>query len=60
MAGRRALGLASRDGAVSRVGDRAKEHPVVSVLSVVDLVLFKLGRAVAHTSGTTNKEQLDV
>ena len=44
MAGRCPMGFASRNGAISRMGHRTKEHAVVLVLSVIDLFLFEGGR----------------
>lgn len=60
MAGRGALGFASGDGAIGRVGHRAKEHPILFVLPVVDLLLSKLGRAVQPASDATDKEHVHV
>src|SRR5882724_849058 len=48
MVGRGTMGLAPRNGAISRLGDCAKEHPVLPVLSVIHFLLFELGRGTAR------------
>jgi len=60
MAGRGALGFASGDGAISRVGHRAEEHPILFVLPAVDLLFSKLGRAVQPASDAKDKAHPDV
>src|SRR4029077_4702412 len=42
--GSRALGIASDNGAVGRLGDGVKKYSVVPVLSLIDLLVFGSGR----------------
>src|SRR5205823_14530566 len=49
------VGVASRDGAVSRLGDRAEKYAVLLVLSPGDLLLFKLGKAIADNTEETSR-----
>ena len=60
LAGRGIVGVASRDGAVSRLGDRAEKYAVLLVLSPVDLLLLKLGKAIADNTDETSRGQFDV
>src|SRR5215217_3868258 len=46
------MGAAPRDGAISHLGYRTKEHPILLFLPVIDLLLLSLGRAA--TSGSCN------
>jgi hypothetical protein len=55
-----AVGIASGDGAIGRVGYRAEKHAVLPVLSVLNLLLLKLGEAIAHNADDMDKEQLDL
>src|SRR5437588_12750759 len=39
------MGAAPGNGAISRLGHRAKEHPVLLFVPVIDFLLLSLGRA---------------
>jgi len=54
------VGVASRDGPVSRLGDRAEKYAVLLVLSPVDLLVLKLGKAFADKTDETSRGQFDV
>src|SRR5438093_865227 len=60
LARRGSVGVAPRDGAVSRLGDRAEKYAVLLVLSPVDLLLLKLGEAIADNTDETSRGQFDV
>ena len=55
MARGRALGVASGDGPVGRVGNRIEKYSVVFVLPFIDLLLFEMGRTTADYADTTGK-----
>ena|SRR5205814_5752272 len=50
------LGVAPGDGAIRRVGYRAQKHPVLRLLSFVDLLFFEMARATAHCADNTDAE----
>src|SRR5207244_11863752 len=54
------VGVASRNGAVSRLGDRAEQYAVLLVLSPGDLLLFKLGKAIDDNTEETSRYQFGV
>src|SRR5215831_12690324 len=54
------VGVAPRDGTISRLGDRAEEYAVLLVLSPVDLLLLKLGKAIADNTHETSRGQSGV
>src|SRR4029077_17973482 len=43
LAGSGAMGFASGDGRISRLGNRAEKHAIGPLLSVVDLLFFEIG-----------------
>ncbi len=60
LARRGSMGVAPRDGTISRLGDRAEKYAVLLVLSPVDLLLLKLGEAIADNTDETSRGQFDV
>src|SRR6266536_3348694 len=60
LARRGSMGVAPRDGTISRLGDRAEKYAVLLVLSSVDLLLLKLGKAIADNPDETNRGQFGV
>ena len=54
------VGVTSRNGAVSRLGDRAEKYAVLLVLPPGDLLLFKLGKAIADNTEETSRHQFGV
>jgi len=44
LAGSGAMGFASGDGPISRLGNRAEKHAIGFFLSVVDLLFFEIGQ----------------
>ena len=44
LAGSGAMGFASGDGPISRLGNRAEKHAIGLLLSVVDLLFFEMGQ----------------
>src|SRR5438309_4902357 len=60
LARRGIVGVASRDGAVSRLGDRAEKYAVLLVLSPVDLLLPKLAEAIAVNTDEARNGLFDV
>ena len=55
LAGSGAMGVAPGDGPISRLGNRAEKHAIGLLLSVVDLLLFEMGRATTDYADNTDK-----
>ena len=55
VAGSGAMGFAPRDGPISRLGNRAEEHTIGLLLSLVDLLFFEMERETADDADITDR-----